>query len=47
MKINYFRMRIEIENPIYDSDQYLKNFKSDFDRRHQKMTETINEIDRK
>ena len=40
-------MKVEIVNPIYESDSYLAKFKSDFIRRNEKMNETINKIDRK
>ena len=36
---------MKLENPIYESDPYLADFKHDLDRRHAKMTKTISSIE--
>ena len=38
---------MKLENPIYESDPYLADFKTDLDRRHEKMTKTISSIEGK
>ena len=36
---------MKLENPIYESDPYLADFKPDLDRRHEKMAKTISSIE--
>lgn len=36
---------MKLENPIYESDPYLADFKPDLDRRHTKLTKTISSIE--
>ena len=36
---------MKLENPIYESDPYLSDFKPDLDRRHEKMAKTISSIE--
>ena len=38
---------MKLENPIYESDPYLADFKPDLDRRHEKMAKTISSIEGK
>ena len=38
---------MKLENPIYESDPYLADFKTDLDRRHEKMAKTISSIEGK
>ena len=38
---------MKLENPIYESDPYLADFKADLDRRHEKMAKTISSIEGK
>ena len=38
-------VKMKLENPIYESDPYLADFKPDLDRRHAKMTKTISSIE--
>ena len=38
---------MKLENPIYESDPYLSDFKPELDRRHEKMAKTISSIEGK
>ena len=40
-------MEIELENPIYDEDEYLMPFKRDINRRHEKFIELLENINKK
>ena len=40
-------VKMKLENPIYESDPYLADFKPDLDRRHEKMAKTISSIEGK